>query len=199
VRSFLLHWSAPALVVCLVGCGLGDYEERMLQAQQRLLGEPLQVPQPPDVFLRPPRGIASIANAFPTHRDVAIYRFQQAEGKAAVTAVFIAQGGEPSAFQSNVLDYFKQDPVKTERKQHDIRRSGGTPLLLESAEWDEGDTVFRCHFVRNSATPVALVFQIEKSRLAEAEPALEQSLQSLAIGAEAGESRRSYERQRSGK
>jgi hypothetical protein len=73
------RWRSPALAalaVCcwaLAGCGLSDYEEKLIQEQRRmdyvveenkLLAGPIELPAPegdeklPDVFFRPPRGIS---------------------------------------------------------------------------------------------------------------------------------------------
>src|SRR5260370_174254 len=63
MKPFVPSRLVAALVLCLAGCGLGDYEARMLDAQQHgaerqaerarqetlqaNLDEPLQVPKPP--------------------------------------------------------------------------------------------------------------------------------------------------------
>src|SRR5690242_8914915 len=75
-----------AVLVCLAGCGLGDYEARMRDAQahgaerqaerarqealQANLGDPLHVPAPPEVFLRAPKGIFVLPDASPTYRGI---------------------------------------------------------------------------------------------------------------------------------
>src|SRR5262249_5099765 len=101
---------APLVLLCLAGCGLGDYEARMLDAQQHGAerqaerarreqlqagpGARLQLPGgAPELFLRPPKGVVGAPVLF-NDLGVNYYLFVRQPGRpgTAVSDVYIAAG-----------------------------------------------------------------------------------------------------------
>jgi hypothetical protein len=96
-------------LLCVFGCALGEYESRIdvqrkrldfLDEENRTLGEPIDLPKydtkesgkvaywPFDVFLRPPREVATVSRANFSSGSLPLFRFNGREG----VYLFVAAG-----------------------------------------------------------------------------------------------------------
>jgi hypothetical protein len=198
----------PLVLLCLAGCGLGDYEARMLDAQKRgsvgeaerglqaNLDDPLQLPrEAQELFLRPPKGVVGAPVLF-SDLGVNYYLFVRQAGRpgTAVSDVYIASGDAAAGRR-----HFGKQAEAAASKSGEVKRPGLDPLPLDSVEWDDEKASYSGHFLRNANPPLAVVYRVDKGRLADAAPIVEQSLQTLCVGPEVEKGREAWQRQRAGK
>jgi hypothetical protein len=199
-----------ALLAALGGCGLSDYEARMREAQARLkrfdeenklLGEPLQVPTRTDektkavvpvadAFVRPPRGIMSMPEKEP--RSGLLYRYPPAQGGAApFTQVEVAYGTGQKDFVNEVLDRFGNTNEKPKKRQ--IRSAAGeqTRTIL-SLEFDDGPTGYSINIFLDEKTPLAVVFWLAPKQFVAARRTIEMCLEWTGAGPEADRLRKAF-------
>ncbi|HKB37939.1 MAG TPA: hypothetical protein VKD72_15945 [Gemmataceae bacterium] len=184
------------LLLAGCGCGLGDYEQKMLEEQQRvgridkenkeLADGPLEVPtgQPLDLFLRPPRGV-SVQPEASTDRT-GFYRYK---GDANTGNVYVGWAGKEKDFKDKVGSAFGK----------------GTPGTLTTEPWDrEGvalDTVTveeanrTFHIYLTPGNRLALIYEVPKAGKLSPD-ALKASLNTLALDADAARQRSEHNKRR---
>jgi hypothetical protein len=209
-------------VVPLAGCGLADYEAKMIEAQrrgQRLeeefknLDEPLTLPTRKEdgvetplanLFLRPPRGISSTCE--PTPLNGLIYRYPQQQVATNlpagvkpirdVHAVSLAFGNNRPDFTNEVLRNFAP-AEKVHRAPHEIRGpSSATAAVYDVLEFDDVGYSYSIYVGQYETTQVAVIYTIRKGQRSSVSGPLTLSMESLAFGADADRARRDYAKQR---
>jgi hypothetical protein len=201
-------------LVLLSGCGVADYESKMLKAQIRLkryeeekelLAEPLIIPSRENkegkrktianVFLRPPKGIVSRAANADNPRDNLLYSYnpRSAREAGAVAMVELAAGSQ-KAFEGQVLRCFntggKAYPkARAHAVRHPLRE---VPMNFETTEFEHGQYFYSINICRIPQTAIAIVYWLDKKQTASATRAVELSLESFAVEQEADRLRAAY-------
>jgi hypothetical protein len=201
-----MRTTVALLLLLPAGCGLSDYEERMLDAQTRLdrfdkLDEPLTLPPvqgAPDVFFRPPLGVRGTAEEAP--EGSFIYRYARRNPRAAtpVTEVIVALTTGQPRFVAEVFKFFRTRPELVETQPREVAQEGQAPLAFDVSRYDakvEG-IAFETWVLRNAPADLqlAITFQIDKARLSDASALIDVSMGSLAFGTEAAKARATFAR-----
>jgi hypothetical protein len=208
-----LRWLATALgLVLLSGCGLSEYEKKMLQAQvrvqqfdeeNRLLGDPLVIPTRTDaatkgqvpvanVFLRPPKGIQDKPGA-PRGGGLP-YRYLAAVPKDALCTAVEMDFGKPRidlGSRAVVAGWFPTVRVP-ELQQQEI---AGRSFLVAEFDYDLRNNESCAVYVTPAEpgqTQVAIVYWLSSKQKEQARSVLALSLKSLALDVEAGLRRAGY-------
>jgi hypothetical protein len=209
-----LSWLAGlGLLIC--GCGLADYEKQMANSQARVerieeerkfLDEPIFVPRKfekeasyplVNLFFRPPKGInpAAPANEKEPHGGILYWYPPRKPGSAGgVTRVELAIGGAQKEFGAEVLKYFTTSPPAARQRQ--VRPPGRAQVNFETFEFEEATNFYSVNLWRQVnqqgaiVKQLAIVYQVDRTRRnTVTNQAIEMSLQSLAVDAEANAQR----------
>jgi hypothetical protein len=197
-------------LLAAAGCGLADYEERMLSAQSRarqfdeenqLLDEPITVPTRPDaegggpladVFFRPPKGFQSAYER--ARRFDLLWCYPRAAGAPASSAPFklvgVAFAGGQKDFAAEVVRCFSGKAQAP--RERTFQPFGRKPLVFDCTEIDDGQDFYSVNISRTdlpSEPRVALVFGVEAAQRGSAARVLDLSLGTLATGADAAAQR----------
>jgi hypothetical protein len=212
-------------VVALCGCGLTDYEAKMLAAQKRAqrleeefknLDEPVAIPTRKEnevetplanVFFRPPRGIGPTAAANPLAGLVHFYLPRQPVAVhqpgtpvapppiSDVLAVGLAFATNRQDFANEVLRTLTASDQVT-RTRREVR-SPGRPAatVYDILEFDDMWHSYSIYVSASGPTQVAVVYRMAKGRRGNVSGPLTLSLESLALDADANRARQAYARQ----
>jgi hypothetical protein len=207
----MLLLAAVALVVA--GCGLSEYERRMGEEEDRLqyfdlevknLDDALVLPPkkegkkeiaPPDVFIRAPKGIRSVAED--SMYAGMLYRYARsgsATGSPFVE-VLLAAAESKKNFRNDVLRVFPGvDP--THGKRVTKPSPGRTPLQFDSWASEDNLTLTYFYFHERGSMQVVVVYRVDKARTGgTTQTQIDMSLASLAVPPEAGRARAIYRSQ----
>ena len=191
------------LVVAALGCGLGDYEEKLTREQKRadelekLTSEPLELPKDPspDVFVLPPKSV-SVRPGQKPHLD----RFYQYTGGSDFANVYLGWAGKdkPEDFRSKVENAFGRGASVTIRTvPWDLDRD---EVSLEAVKAEKNDRTYYIYLA--AGNKVALIFEVRKSAKTPPDGVLQASLQAslntLALGADAAAERKAARKRPSG-
>jgi hypothetical protein len=194
-------WLAGLLVLAS-GCGVGDYEQRMQQTQNRvkqfeetskLLDGPLTMPAPPpkekggpaapQLFFRPPRGIERKASNEKEPRNNILYTYPaRGVGSAGVFInLEIAVAEKAKDFEAEVLrSYGPSGHLKQKKLRFDS--PGREAVEFRSTDFEEGQASYSVNIWEGSSHNVAIVYTIQRGQRDKAEAALMKSLESFAAG-----------------
>ena len=197
------------------GCGLGSYETKMLEAQNRLahfaredkeLAGPLQAPKvvqkyAEEVFLRVPKGISTTVHTvdgveMPFVLDGLFYQYS---GTKDILALYVAWAGEKEKnFATRVRganafnNAGRKDSLYTT-----VPAPGRNPLTLNATTYELPDRTYHVYLEPNQK--VALVFEVSKSALVKpTTDTINLSLGTLALGADAFEQAKEYKNRTKG-
>jgi hypothetical protein len=203
VRDFRGFLGLPAALFAVLagGCGLGEYERKMLEQQARVerlerenkeLAAPLELPagdgeeSPPDVYLRPPKGIRS-----KPEKDLwgGLLHIYPAEG-GNFAGVYVGWGKKDS-FKSDVLRLVGGSGARASAHKT-APADGRKELALELTAVESGDRL--THLYYEPRQRVAVVYAAEKAKWNA--QAVQFSLNTLAFGADAARLRGEYARQK---
>jgi hypothetical protein len=210
------------VLLLLSGCGLSDYEAKMVEAQEHIrrldeeaknLDDPLTIPtqkekegepeQPvANVFFRPPKGIANKPD--PQIIGGLIYRYSlrtsapgeapAAKSSSDVIFVGLAFANNKPDFIGEVISNFPSATDVT-RKQHEVKHPDSpTTLMVDTREYDDTQYSYSINFCQSGSTQVAVVYAITKGKRSAVATPLALSLESLAIGTDADSARRAFAR-----
>jgi len=192
------------LTIGMAGCGLGDYEEKMLDQQTRLarfdrenkeLGGSLDMPEVvekaggEEVFLRVPKGVSTT----PETANLWSGLFYNYPGGGHFAGLYVAWAGKKDD------DFKKKVEGASAFNNAGIKRSpyttdpmpGRQPLTLKTSTYELTDRTY--HLYLSPDEKVALVFEILRTAPAKAATdAMNLSLGTLAFGGDAGKQRREY-------
>jgi len=197
-----------ALALLSAGCGVQEYERRMLKEQERvayldeenrLLDEPLAAPPrkvgeketpPPNVFLRPPRGIGSAGQAMPGSKIVFYYA---RTGNSPFLGVYLAtetlEGKDAQKkFDDEMLRRFSSvAPVAGELGKPPLRRDDlrFRQFTAEAPKMGgEPESKVFLYFATRGTAAAAVGYRVEKGRAADAAvtQAINMSLDTLGLG-----------------
>jgi hypothetical protein len=197
----------------LSGCGLFDYEQQMLVAQERAdsfdeenkyLESPVTLPQKkdepaPNVFFRPPRGISSSPD--PNGPPAPLIRYLRdatlagrAADKAVISSVYLAVApADQKDFASQVTGKL---PELVDARTSRIKKEplGREPLSFDAYEsFTNGLFLYFC---QRGDLQIAVGFQLEKGRSLDkdspASKAIDNSLKSLGAGVEASRLKKAF-------
>lgn len=199
-----LGWLAGC--VFLTGCGLSAYEAKMQRAQQRLkaieeenriLDGPLSipvpaakegVPPPPAVFLRAPKGISEIAQNATEPRNGVLYTYRNPGGMTvgSVAQVEVGIGGkDDKEFLASVERLYGRSGDVLKRPTP-FKYAGRS---FEATEFEDGQTFHSINHFQGPDGQVAIVYSVPVAQKAAAQKAIELSLRSFAMGADANRQR----------
>jgi hypothetical protein len=198
------------LAVAAGGCGLGDYEARMAEAQQRLdyldredrelEKKPLEMPEekllkdPEEVFLRVPKGVSTSPDTSKLWNGVF---FRYAGGKT-IDALYVAWAAPKeknfaakvrglSVFNNAGRKNFEYPTVPAPEREA-LKREG---LELNATTYELPDRSY--HLYLDKGQKVALVFEISHNNPGKAATdAMHLSLGTLALGGDAFKQRKEY-------
>jgi hypothetical protein len=190
---------AAALTASISGCGLSAYEAKMAEAQKRAdeiertesaLGIVITPPDgcPVDVYLRTPRGVAgssseSLVNDY-------FYRYPSAgSGKGIVSQLYLAAAADGNLLtvRQRIRSSF---PTAEALPARTVESADQRSLSFEA--WTDSDFSTKNYIFlhQNGSNVVALVFRVAREKAGpEAESAIETSLRTLALGADAARAR----------
>jgi len=200
-----LSWLVPGLLVAVLGCGLGDYEEKMTEEQQRidrfdkenkeLADGPLELPNvkggvQPDVFLRPPKGI----NLRPEERKYSdrFYRYSK-KGSSDFSNVYLGWADKDKAkdFRTKVLSAFSgREPTSTKMTDP----WGREGLTLDTVTGEETTRTYYIYLYPKDEHKVALIYEVPKQ--GKVSEALQASLNTLALDKDAADQRKEGNKRR---
>ena len=196
--------SAFVLVLFLVGCSVGDYEAKMLDAQNRvtrfeegnrLLESPLVMPTRVDkgivivdidLFIRPPKGITITPSneASPRARVLYTYTPSRPGGAAPFAFVEIAYAAKDAKdFEKSVIDVFTPTTQGT-RRSRPVTPLGRPAMTFSTVEFDDATYSYSINFIKGTINQVAIVYWINRATKAQASRAIEVSLASCAVDSE---------------
>lgn len=195
-------------IVLTAGCGLSDYENRMMQAQLRYeryeqeaknLGNPLTIPSredkegqpiaPPLFVLRVPRGIQTQAeNAKdPRARLLYTYRPTQANAAGPFTAVEVAWANDGSQeFTAEVMRCFSAsgNPVQRQRVTN---APGREKVTFDTVEFEDGQHFYSINRWKGKDQQVIIVYWVSAQQKAAASKLIDLSLETFATGRDLGQ------------
>ncbi len=203
-RRFVLL--VPGLfAVAASGCGLGEYEAKLVEQQRRLerfdrenkdLGGPLELPtvkdEPPpvDVFLRLPKGVQTQPENKETPSP-----FYQYKGGGSFSNVWVGWSGwagneKAAGFRKEVLNRFA--PGDVQQDQVPTAPFVGPSLTLTRVSKTEPSRMVLVYFTPGDRVAVVYEVPMEKYRLKPTTDAIGASLNTLAVAPEASKARAEY-------
>jgi hypothetical protein len=190
-------------LLAVPACGLSDYEKLMQETQKReerfreekkYLDEPVKIPTRKDkedhdvaladAFFRPPKGIQPTGEEEPNKR---FWRYRPGKSGSEFLQVELAFAEDNNTFPDDVQRIY---PRKGQTPQWT------PPLPFDSWEYDEGQYTYTVN-VSQTAPKAAVVFIVGKGRAAHLRKVMALSLQSLAVGPDAGKARQRANRKSS--
>jgi hypothetical protein len=187
------------------GCGLGDYEERISEAQQRLdhfdrenkeLAGPLEAPEAvqkyaEDVFLRVPKGVSTTPDTGNPHSGL-FYRYAGSGNFAALYVAWAAEKEKKFADRVRGASIFNNPIRKPEPQNYPtVPSPGREALTLSATTYELRDRTY--HVYLDSNQKVALVFEIPKNvPVKTATDTMHLSLGTLALGGAALKQAKEY-------
>jgi hypothetical protein len=196
-----------ALLVLASGCGVHEYEKKMLDSQIRLqrweeekdvLGSPIGIPYRKagdtelpiaNIFLRLPKNLYNQPEDKP--RENLLYMY--AEAAPGVVARVELAAGDQKDFVSDVMRKFVGSGKATTRATS-VRAPGReTPTTFETTELSDDKYFFSIN-IHTGSTKVAIIYWVNKSRQANAKKLIETSLQTFAADSEARKQGELYRR-----
>src|SRR5262249_44667066 len=197
----------PGLLVAALGCGLGDYEEKMTEQQQRadiidkenkVLAEgPLEMPKvsggvQPDVFLRPPKGI----NLRPEERRYRDRFYQYSKkGSSEFSNVYLGWAGKdkPEDFRNRVLSTFSAKGTSEPTTTNPWGRDG---VILDTVKGEDSSSsrIFYIYLYPKAEAKVALIYEMPKPD--KKSEALQASLNTLALDKDAAAQFKEFNKRR---
>ncbi len=191
--TVLLVLAAP-----LCGCGLGEYEERMAEGQERVkaldsLDGPIKWPPPPaagttppqlpDVFLRPPKGIRTAVDGAvgPLHR------FSARQADTTFQAVYVAAAAKDNKdLLANALAALGAGQGQVSKTR--VPAGGGRELTFDTRRFEVGGSAYSANLFEGRNANVVVVYQWDKGK-AEAAEQVAYSLGTVATDDEARRAR----------
>jgi hypothetical protein len=194
-----------ALLLSVGGCGLSEYEKKMLDSQnrlerweeeKRLLGDPIAMPTVADkegtefpianVFLRLPKGLSTQPDK---PRQKLLYPYNPAGNAGQVIRVEFAAAGEKADEQANfvrdVMRCFSASGGKTTNTQQRFSGDGREiPLVFDKIEFFDNQYDYLV-YINTGSTKVAVVYVIAKDKKGAISKTLELSLKTFAADREA--------------
>ena len=190
-----------SLLLLACGCGLDDYESKMVEAQkrlarheeeERLLGPPIVIPTRDDgkgekepiaagLHLRLPAGVKTESSGTkdPGRGSAKLYTFPATSGSFKLVDLGVA--GEQKEFLSDVLGLYgrSSEPKRTRRE---LRPPGREAMTFATTEFEDEDLFYSVNLYKAEKQQVVIVYCLQKSQKAAAARAIELSLESLALG-----------------
>ena len=201
-----------ALALAPAGCGLAEYEKKMGEAEarvkrfddeSRLLGDPLTLPPPadknappPDVFLRPPKGVAKDPQA--GEGPYAHYA-----ATSGVCADLFLLFGNPSdnrdKLEKQIQDWLAAPGQNVGWQPSEVHPPGRPVLAFDKAEWADprapanAPAVFLAYVRQSPGLPaVGLAFRVTQANRTAADSALRMSLETYREAGDAAQARAAY-------
>jgi hypothetical protein len=203
--------AALAGSLCAGGCGLSDYEAQMAIEQQQVqrfdeeekyLGAPLQMPKlmsgtkevdTPDIFFRPPKGIAPEPDSNPGPPPYSRYLARTTgrnSERVGIVELYLALGSESQKdFVTVAVQAFPQLSGATARELAKQRPEGESVLfnLYENRETD-----FSLYIYQGNGIRLAIGYQSDRTAK-DSTRAIDLSIGSLVVGPYAAKLRKRYE------
>jgi hypothetical protein len=200
-----------AIALFIAGCGVSHYQAKMLEEQERirrfdeenkLLDAPLQLPSKkkddkgparPVVFIRPPKGISSTAEAHEKSSILYRYRVGSKSNLPFLDVIIGAEALEPDKFWGDLLKGFP-GAQRGDSRRVEKTNVGGDKLLLEELQHED----FWIYVYPAAKPQAAVVFHLDPAKREDpsARKLMDLSLGTLAVGQEASRLQRAFERKR---
>jgi hypothetical protein len=190
----------------LAGCSVGDYEAKMVEAQNRLaraeennrlletgsIAMPVRVEkgiqyQDLQIFLRPPKGISTTPSNEANLRARLFLTFPPVRQGAAGPFAFLEIAFAPlndKDFEKNVLAAFTATSQSTSRNRP-ITPPGRPALNYTTVEFEDATYAYSVNFLKGSTNQVAIVFWVARASKNLAIRAIDVSLATCGIDADA--------------
>ena len=199
--------SVLCLAVFLAGCSVGDYENKMLDAQNRLarfeesnrllensVAMPGRVEKGSTVtdillYLRPPKGISTTPAK--EKRARLLYTFGPSRPSGAAPFAYVEIGYAPLAtkdFEKDVLGAFTASGQST-RLSHEVAPPRRPAMAFSTVEFFDSTYAYSINFFKGSVNQVAIVYAINRASKAQAERPIKASLDSFGVDVEAAAAR----------
>jgi hypothetical protein len=187
-----------ALLVLASGCGVHEYEKKMLESQVRLqrwedesriLGGPIGIPYRKagdtelpiaNMFLRLPKNIYNQPEDKPRENFLYVY----SEAAPGVLARVELAAGDEKDFVSNVMRYYRGSGKPTTHTTSVKAPGRETPTTFETTEMEDDKYFFSIN-IHTGSTKVAIIYWVNKNQKANAKKVIETSLQTFAADSEA--------------
>jgi hypothetical protein len=222
--GYLIVLCPLSFVLCSAGCGLADYVGQMSSEADRvhawdeetaLLGSPIKLPELPkkddkdqswNVFLRLPRGVTESPRTAEGSTQAKLFgSLAQYEGSNASGIVNVYLGvSDQKDFVNSTFNYFGVsaggDFITVPRSVTAMSAAGPalTPTISVKQRAAEGPQQYNYsfNFYEHGGTQVAVVFQLDKTTGAKANPAIKASLATLGVDDEVRSLRKAYSKPR---
>jgi hypothetical protein len=197
-----------AAALAAAGCGLSDYEKKMQEADARLqrfdeknkaLGDPVTFPSgeaapPVDVFLRPPKGVAKEPSQ---QQGDPPFHFPASGGVCSdVYLMFGNPKDDDDPLKKQIQGWLAAEP-SWQRRQ--VESPGRAPLTFDAAEIADprppnNAPAAYLAFIHQTPgrAPVAVVFRVPQASRADADKAIQWSLETYAEAGDASKARGDY-------
>lgn len=197
----------PIALLLLPACGLDDYESKMVEAQkrlaryeeeERLLGPAIVIPSRTDgkgeekepivagLHLRLPAGLKTEASNEddPRSRGAArLYTFPEG-GSSTFKQAELGVAGEQKELLNDVLGLYHQTS-EPKRGKRQVRPPGREAMTFTTSEFESGELFYSVNLHRSEKQQVVIVYCLPKSQKSVGAKAIELSLESFALGAQA--------------
>lgn len=204
------------------GCGVAEYEKKMLEAQtqfqrfeeeQKQLGPPLNVPRVTDenkvqrdiatLYLRPPLGIGPNASNVAEPRERLFYSYPPVDKDKPVNGVTLVELAVGDAlrdrdFANNVLRCFSATGGVAPRSNPVQVPGRAEPIHFQTTEFEDGQYFYSVNVWRGTKQQVAVAYWVRREQKAAARRALDVSLKTFAMDADAQAARLQYQRATTG-
>ena len=172
-----------------------------------------QVEREVALFLRPPKGIAAKDDGKPLGGLALHYPRQaaapvpggvagaetkggDAEASKAVTDVYVAVAGEQKVKKDFAADVLRLWGVRDPAFRPVEGRLPAGATLVSSLEFDDAKASYTAYYLKGADTSVVVVFRYEKGKREAVKPALDVSLETLALDQEAGKAQSNYQKRK---
>jgi hypothetical protein len=199
--------AAVVALLTVAGCGLDEYESRMASEMARLqrydeeekvLGEPLKMPKLPpkeqgkepeswSVHLRPIRAVPS--NPQEQLEGGLLARYSSGSD---LPCLFLGVGTGRKEFAKDVLKLFPSSGKATSETV--TLQAAGREIVVSRHTYDDAQSSLSVNFVKRGDTELAIIYRVEKGELARHAAAIDMSLGTVAVDAEASRMRREYDK-----
>jgi hypothetical protein len=188
-------------VLLAAGCGVDEYEKKMVEAQTRakrfdeesaVLGAPIVVPSPPDkdgsqrpianFFLRLPKGIRTTAEK--DNEAQFLYTYPSTGSASGPFVEVQVAVGDQKDFAVDVKRRFPAKEINSQKRQM-TNPLHQQPTTFDTTELEDAQYFYSINIYRDEKKQIAIVYKVASQQRETAAKTIRKSLESFAVDQEA--------------